>query len=327
MQGKVHYLSMLAIIATIHFSTLCEAEEIDFFARPGDVVLDEPQRRGDGTVDVYSPTGPFPRWHISQWSIPGGKLPTFQRSEGPMGTIYESNAAEAEIRIVMPADGESDKFIMAQNGRVLPCTNSNGSARESDLFVGAAGDGSKLPLVPAQVIPRDAMPALSRLKSLVISLEGESVGENLKFSKGCDVNQGSAIVSLILRNDFSNPKSVLFYQLSLYSFCGKGSPARVEICLKANTTEHFFSRVNPFGISDHVELFDAPHPDHKSPSVYEVDLLPRLVAGLKSGRRILDQDPEHWKVSGTYFGQIVWGDVSFKSTWKYFRVRGSALNN
>jgi hypothetical protein len=68
------------------------------------------------------------------------------------------------------------------------------------------------------------------------------------FRKGCTVNQGAAIVAIILNNLTSHPPQTLFYKISLNAPCGPGPVARVRTCRAGTKAAGFYFKRNPFGV-------------------------------------------------------------------------------
>ena len=266
-----------------------------------------------GSPVFYDATGPDAGWHIVQWDIPGGRLPPFLRFKSGDVEVMDSAAPEASVRIVRSPRRQA--IELAQRGEVLPCTDRHGAPRESDLFFGpkdrAAPGAHALTTGPL---------SLGKIKSLVLTTTVSVRYRVAAFRKGCTVNQGAAIVAIILNNLTSHPPQTLFYKISLNAPCGPGPVARVRTCRAGTKAAGFYFKRNPFGVDDWLPLLGQPFLAAGERRGIALDLLPRLRQLIVSGPGDMDHDPTHWAVDNAYAGQHIWGDFRLASTWEGFQL-------
>lgn len=258
-----------------------------------------------GPPVFYAPTGPGPTWQIAQWNIPGGRLSPFSVSRSGDRETLTSTAPEATVRIIRDAHGQT--IELSQDGAVLPCTDAHGAPRESDLAFGPNA------LMTSNV-------ALAGLRSLKLTTTVSVRYGMTAHPKGCMVNQGAALVSVVLDNLSRRPPQTLFYKFSLNPLCGPGPASRVRSCENWTKAPGFYFTHAPFGVDDWLPLLGQPYLKEGEQRTIEIDLLPRLKQIIRSGPNEMDHDPSHWVVNSAYAGQHIWGDFKLAATWSAFRL-------
>lgn len=281
----------------------------------GDIgLLAPPDPPGPGGPKFYSETGPKPNWNIAQWNIPGGALSPFQKNVSGDTTTYTASASEARLKIIR--HGNDVQVDLAQDGTVLPCETAAGRPRESDFLLSPNGQHANFPGVPGLTIQGDAKMPLSRLSSVVFEA-GLSVTEGItQQRKGCPVDQGSALLGVILTNFTKSHAQTMFYQLNFDQLCGIQPQARDKLCHAVHDKPLYFFRTNPFGVADFLPLLGMSFVHSQEQRQLDLDILPRLRIIVQNGPVGMDRDLSHWTVTGLYVGQAIWGDVTLASQWR-----------
>lgn len=280
----------------------------------GDFALRDPaEPTHPGAPDYYSASEPDPGWQIGQWNIPGGRLSPFSAAKAGDLDLLTSVAPEAMVRIVRGPQRRA--LELAQDGAVLPCTDPHGAPRESDLQFGPKDRGAP----GANALTKGVVP-LAHLGSLVLVTTISVRYGMTAVPKGCIVNQGSAIVAVVLNNLTMRPPQTLFYTLGLNAPCGPGPAARVRVCEGGAKTALFYFQHNPFGVSDWLPLLGQPYFTEGQHRTIALDLLPRLKHLIAASPGEMDHDPSHWVVDNVYADQHIWGDFTLASTWERFQV-------
>lgn len=275
-------------------------------------ILQAPDPPPPGGPHVYGATGPSPNWSIAQWNIPGGQLSAF-RSSDATNNEWVASSAEAKVSVSGPLKNRS--VTLWQDGAVLPCTTSAGKPRESDLFLSANSGGLHAPSILAMEQKGRSTETLSELQALMIKAQISILEGLSKTQKGCEVNQGSALIGLILTSDVHSHKQTLFYKVILDKLCGLQSPERAKTCAAAQAEQVYYARDNPYGVNDFLNLIGGSLMSGQSQRSLELNLLPRLIEAIKNGPKDMDRNPSHWSVTGFYVGQAIWGDVTLRSSW------------
>jgi hypothetical protein len=135
--------------------------------------------------------------------------------------------------------------------------------------------------------------------------------------KGCKVSSGQLLAALVLRNNYTTPVQIFFYQLSLFRF----NTSTAATGWWAPGVLRGGGRTKRFGFRDGLSSFDQAAPSVGTPASYDFDLLPRLREIITKGEHGLDTDVDHWQLRSAYFGQHIWGDVSVSSTWDKIQMR------
>jgi hypothetical protein len=293
------------------------AAGIELLAPFGNFDLREPQDPPPpGAPQFYSSTGPAAGWGISQWNVPGGKLPPFTSERVGDTEVFSSRAAEVAVQVRRSADHVAVR--LSQDGRALPCTWQNGHPRESDLFI--APKASRGNAGPTGLLAAGRDLSLSRMASLTISAVVLARVSVPTSPKGCEVNQGAAIIAIVLRNTTVQPGQTLFYQLALNRICVPGPAEHRRRCGAGPTTFAYFWKKPPFGVDDFVSLLGVAPLVSGEQRHLAIDILPRLKTIIAAGPPGLDHDPSHWSFNGTYAGQHIWGDVMLETEWETYRL-------
>jgi len=266
--------------------------------------IHEPTAPG-GKKTNYSFTGSNPHWSIAQWDIPGGKLSPFNLKQTGDTSEFDASAPEAAVRIIeAPA---STLVILRQDGTVLPCSQTDGAPRESDLFIGSD-------LKPDQF----ERVSLAQLKALIQKAKISAVPGDAKVSKGCSANKGSAIISIVMADLAVQPHQTFFYQMAVGLVCREEQGS--QPCGKPHNEITYFSKKNPFGVGDYLPLLGVPFISGSKLTDIDVNLLPRLKMAIGEGPPALDHDLSHWRIGGVYAGQLVWGDVTLQTGWQDYQL-------
>ncbi|MDE2238698.1 MAG: hypothetical protein KGJ73_02065 [Rhodospirillales bacterium] len=276
-------------------------------------ILQPPDPPPPGGPYVYGQMGPSPNWSIAQWNIPGDQLSGFHHFTTTTGTEWVASSTEAEVRVSGPLN---NRYVtLRQDGSILPCITSAGKPRESDLFLSANSGNLHQPSILAMNQKGGASSTLSGLSALVVDAN-VSVSEGLlKTQNGCGVNQGSALIGVILTSDSHPKKETLFYKIILDKLCGSQSAEREKICTAKPVSQTYYTKGNPYGVNDFLNLTDGTLMSGQSSRQLDVNLLPRLIIAIRNGPMGMDRNPNHWSVTGFYVGQAIWGRVTLKSTW------------
>ncbi len=256
--------------------------------------LDEPpDPPPHGAPAHYGATAPQAAWVIAQWNIPGGKLSVF----APDGSgAFKADSTEAHVQVT-PGAGTIN---FHQTGAVLPCSSSNGSPRESDLFFAPAG--SRL----VKLVPLEGLGGLQQ--QAVVTLQAAVLANAV-----CKVNLGYAVLAVTLVDRKVQPAQVFFYQLELSQLCQV--PAGAPACPSAHSHMYYYGRKNPYGADDYLPLAGRPYLASGETARLSINLLPRLITALQDGPAGIDRDPSHWVVSSAYYGQHIWGKVELSTSW------------
>jgi hypothetical protein len=323
---------LLAIGGACQRSTIANAREMPIVAPPTAFALAGPDKlTGPVKLDLYARTGPRPNWFIGQWATAGGKLPPFERIAGPNGAVeFVSRSRAASVSIAQ--HGAALSYVLSQNGPSQPCTTAAGRPHEFDLFANTGGPQMNPALDSAVATATQGAkpPTLAQMTRLdqhvVVEVAGAAATET---GKHCKINQGNVLTAITLVNDRAKPTQVLFYQLSLYVVCGGVERASCE----RNLSKPFFwwtdedgrdhagrVTVRSFGYDQRLPQLGRPLLRIGAHQTLDIDLLPDVLRLIAEGAHGIDTDAAHWRVSGAYHGQSVWGDVSMRTTWSDYRL-------
>jgi hypothetical protein len=310
------------------------------FAPPGGFVLAEPGLGKGREVVLYGETSPRANWRIAQWGNPGDgtspKLPPFMPDRDvPNGVqaAWKSAMADGGSSVVVRQlkDG-SFAEILSQNGANLPCVR-EGAPNEYDLFIATQGKNARgLPSAMLAENTGKPLPDLAQLSALRVRgvFSVVHVGEP-PTRLGCKVNQSQSLVSFVLADTTAKPPQTLFYQLGFDQHCLPKAPPWCQ-----HFQPHYFNGGSggnggtSFGIDDHLPSYGLGLVTDTRPHTIDIDILPTLerwirlgttgeAPGTKRGQPLqLDTDLSHWRVSGMYFGQHIWGDVDLSTSWTGF---------
>ena len=131
---KALAVASVTTAATLLGVSVASATSRSMFKPPFDFsIRDSRQPPAPGGPRPYTATGLNAAWSVIAWNIPGGDLPSFQRSKKGADTIFVSHAAEASVTVEQQPDGQA-RYSLSQDGAALPCNTSEGRPRESDFF-------------------------------------------------------------------------------------------------------------------------------------------------------------------------------------------------
>ncbi len=246
----------------------------------------------------YGATGADTPWVIAQWNIPGGALSPF--APAPDGSLTAA-AAEAAVHVL---PGHSVEI--SQTGAVLPCETMPGIPRESDLFI-----------APVHSQLARMGPALASFASLHQLVE-VSVTASLLPQHVCRVNQGSALLAVILVDHAVKPAQSFFYQLALSQTCQPGLGGTP--CPAQHHRMFYYFRNNPYGADDYLPMAGHAFIASSTPVHLDIDLLPRLKAAIAGGPSAMDKNLSHWVLASVYCGQHIWGGVTLRTSWSGYQL-------
>lgn len=245
----------------------------------------------------YGATAANTPWVVVQWNIPGGALSPFTRAADGS---FTSQAAEASVHVQPGAS-----VRMAQNGAVLPCDDAKGQPRESDLFI-----------QPAHAQLQTLLP-LASLASLHQIVDVSAAGALLP-GHACRVNQGSALIAIILVDHAVQPAQSFFYQLTLSQLCRAGPGAAP--CVLVQQHGFYYFRNNPYGMDDYLPLAGHGFINSSTSVHLDIDLLPRLKSAIAGAPASMDKDLSHWVLASVYCGQHIWGKVTLQTSWSGYQL-------
>jgi hypothetical protein len=251
-----------------------------------------------GRGAYYGASDSAANWKIAQWGNPGRPLKEFG-SVPCASRCYNSVGDAAQVNLEV--NGGGYKFSMKQDGTQLPC-NRKGNPAEFDLLA-SPNDMKTILLSKATALPISLRFTVDEAKELE--------------KKGCKVSSGQLLAALVLRNNYTTPVQIFFYQLSLFRF----NTSTAATGWWAPGVLRGGGRTKRFGFRDGLSSFDQAAPSVGTPASYDFDLLPRLREIITKGEHGLDTDVDHWQLRSAYFGQHIWGDVSVSSTWDKIQMR------
>jgi hypothetical protein len=298
---------------------LAWAEAQELLPPIGDIgIRHAPDPPPPGGPRLYGATGPAPNWRIAQWNIPVGELSPFRPDPalGPGGVV--ATAPEAEVRITR-ANGETI-VALRQDGAVLPCTTAAGKPRESDLLFSPAALNKPGP----GFTPAAGEWPLAALRALIFTATVTITEGQAATRKNCAVNQGGALVALILTSKgdgHGHHRQTLFYQFRLDRFCRHNQGDALRFCLRPLRQPQYFFRANPFGVDDFLSLAGQKLMSGAEQRALRVDLLPRLNLVLRQAPPGMDRNPADWSITGFYLGQAIWGDITLATSWRQLHLR------
>jgi len=261
--------------------------------------------------DYYGSTSPSANWHIAQWDIPQG-LPPF----GDRGITFNRWARVAWLgggSYELSQDGST-----APDGSALPCEKVFPTGRrlpdEFDLL--AESNNSNARGFPLAVGSVDfTLASVSRLETS-ITLQ---INQAYAADDACSISQTS-FVDVVVLSDRAL-KQTLFFTVRLGFFRFSGAPASLRPAwfFKGNNIQ--FGGARTWGFDDNTDSFNQPLASIGTAQHYQFDLLPRILSVISDGAQYgLDQDLTHWRFSGTYHGQNIWGHVKNDAVWSDYSL-------
>lgn len=315
-RGVARKAAFAAAILAPLFPHAAAAQDAKEFLKPfGNVALRDPAPTAPGAKpDFYSQTGPDPDWQIGQWEIPGERLPAFRTEVRDGRTIFATSTPSASVRITRSTAGEVVQ--LSQNGRVLPCSRKDGSAREFDLLLSPMERWH----VGNSAFHTDRL-KLRDMRRLEIATKVKLVFGPVAAEPVCKVNVAAAGAGVVLTDLDTKPSQTLFYQLDFAGVCGRGDPTWVHNCEQGGLrkSSYFFTK-NPFGVQDRLPLVGEPFFTSGEERQVRVDLLARIESLIRSGPAGMDRNPDHWLLDGVFMGNGLWGKYRMSSTWHSFQL-------
>jgi hypothetical protein len=236
-------------------------------------------------------------WHVSQWNNPSGNLPDFQNGS-------TSNNSLAVIIRSAPIGS----VTIAQNGKMLACTTAKGTPIEFDGLIGTntSKNNQRLPSAERAISDKVSLASYTALvQEINLNILAASI---LSAPPRCPVSKAVAIVSVVLSNQ--TIQSTLFLQIILGSV--NTSPRAV-----------WWARGKPNGRFGY--NFPAEQGTESTrigeERQFRIDLLSMLRNLIENNNVGMDPDLRHWVISGAYFGNAIYGDVKFVTTWSGYQLR------
>jgi len=258
---------------------------------------------------LYGPSRPDANWNISPWDIPED-LPAFD------GTGVSRNAW---ARVAWLGDARYD---LSQEAATLPCERvfPSGARLVDEFDLLASPNNANVPRYPQAIADNQAVLADTSRIEADISLWIKTAEI---VDTACAVSKTFFIYAVVISNPVRH--QYFFYQLRLAFFTSSGS----SVVNGEATPGWFFTgkniqsgRSGHWGYGDNISSFGQPWAQVGRPQSYSVDLLPRLRSLIEEGARTgLDQDLSHWRLTGTYHGQIAMGHVRNQAEWSGFSLK------
>lgn len=307
-------VAMITLFCSVVHPSFAAARDVPLIVpMSGFSLLDPTFPPGPGGPKPYSQTtGPL-QWAVGPWGSPGGRMPGFSTFSDGAETIFSTRAPAVGVSVAIGPVGTT--LTLEQDGRVVPCTGSNHKVLEFDLFAEPNSANVKSPRQSRYLWSELRGPALSGLTHLMFGAD-VTMSEGLATSrKQCRVNSGSVVFAVILVDRSVHPSQVFFYQLLLSRLCGSDASLKLLSCAPPKSMYQYFVK-GPFGTDDYLPLSGKPWLLQGQATKLYVDLLPRLVSAIRTGRGGIDQNLSHWTVGSVYLAQIMYGDVTLQSTWR-----------
>ncbi len=310
---------MLALFSSVVSPRFASARAFPLIVpMSGFSLLDPTYPPSPGGPKPYSQTSGPLQWAVGPWGSPGGNLPGFAQFSDGAETIFSTRAPAVGVSVAVGPAGTA--LTLEQDGRSLPCTDpQTGGPLEFDLFAEPNGPYAKAPRQSGYSRSDAQGPVLSVLTHL--TFDGDvMLSESLATSrKHCQANFGNLVFAVILNDHAVHPAQVFFCQLFLSRLCGADPSLKLRSCAQPKSMFQYFVK-NPFGTDDDLPLAGQPWLLQGQPTRVQLDLLPRLIGAIRSGRGGMDQNLSDWTVGSVYLGQIMYGDVTLQSTWRDVRL-------
>ena len=213
-------------------------------------------------------------------------------------------------------------YLLHQHSTALPCERVYASGRrlvnEFDLFA-SLGGSRQSDAVPAG--RSDDPPTLARATHVIHRINIDIMRADA-YDLACRTTQTGFLTAVVLTNPVA--RQTMFYQIRLALLSLRLSGKR-----SIDAPSNWFAKgVNSqnglrgqFGIGDPASLFDQPSAQVGHAASFRFDLLPRLVELIRQGAPYgMDQDLSHWRVTGTYHGNNVFGHVDSEARWSGFKL-------
>jgi hypothetical protein len=276
-------------------------------------------------------------WKIDQWSNPDLMTQFIAMpADKPYQKKWYVDSTFESVQVLKDFNNNFN-IQLTQTGRnhaqAVPCTRPSGRPYELDLFVAPTDKRSKAKSGQNSAALADnpnKSPLLMLNTMLSLTTTGtfklSNLAVPLSTDTPCEMNSVMALLAFIFTNPktANKPAQVFYYQLSLFTRCDTSAPQKY--CKNNNNKPHFWSagvQTKPngslaFGMNDFLSSYTQPLINDANPHFIAVDILPRINEIISSGVYGLDTDLSHWKLSGMYYGQAIWGAVQLTTQWQGF---------
>ncbi len=311
------------------------------FLPPTGFALQSNSMKGaNGRPALYGAARPDANWYFAPMGNPGD-LPAL--APGPDGASWSASAPWGSAKFSLQNNLPTETIM--QNGGALACTSLMGMPHEYDMSITPNGKNSGYPTAvnPALYASNQAFPSLGQLASFTLSgtFTVDVASQAVPVSP-CRVNHAGAGYGVILIDTKVNPHQMFWYTVLLTHACmpvsatdpgpeyqncqairnhrgpiwfwsGAGGAGRhVSMNLLGGvTTAHY-------AVGDPLTSYGVNLVNDNEPHALSLDLLSRLTTLITSGKDQIDPDLTHWRVAGVSFGQELWGDTLFSTTWQGF---------
>jgi hypothetical protein len=171
------------------------------------------------------------------------------------------------------------------------------------------GDELDLLQSPLSIEPSKS---INLYKELSIIFSIKRIFENVYWSN-CDINKGSEVIGLIFKNDKEN--KVFFYQLGLSD-------------VNYNQVRPVWIRSGAMVDGKKRWLYDDMLTEHVDNYVsfrkwysYDLELYDHIINLFKDKIIETEEELDDWKLTGTYLGSRIWGNVKLGAEWSNIKVR------
>jgi len=284
--------SVLIAIAIGWFQPCAAAQgDMEVFAAPSRALS---LRSLDQRGAIYGQARSTAAWHVAQWNNPSRNVPDFA------GDIARNESLSVST-------GHSpESLTISQSGRLLPCGQAGG-ALEFDGLAGTNTTGND-PGLPSPANQAVLVQPLSAFRVMRQRLDMRVISAELVPDKvACPMSKSVSLFCIVLDNRFSS--STLFVQFIVYAF--NTSPHDIWWARGQKGGRFGFNAIlasasgaGGAGTRQHVDM----------------DLLPILTSTIAENDVGMDKDLRHWKVSGAYFGNAVYGSVNIATRWSGYSL-------
>jgi hypothetical protein len=285
----------------------------------------------NGQVTVSGETSSTANWSFVQSGAP--------ETMGPFSLIGPASYASLSTATQAFADDSSGTWLATiyQNGTAAPCTTPSGSASEFDVFLQPTTFTNKLgsALDPAYTSSAD-FPMLSQLTSMTLTGTFTLDNEGPVNGPACASDKASAKYGLVFSDNAVNPPETLSYSVQTANFCLSGcvkNPPKLLWFWTGAEAPYPNTKKNSdgvpavnFGISDVPQSFGQSEGTEGTPLAMNYNLLPELFSLISSGNYGIDPVLSHWQLDGVSYGDAVWGNTFFWSSWQNVMLNWSVAN-
>ena len=290
---RVRAAALIAALLSVPVALRPAAAELQpVFSSPGVQLSIKPV---GGSTETYGRARGSATWHVAQWDNPSGNIRDFA------GNV----AANDSMTVRSDAAGHPGITIQ-QTGQLLRC-EVNGAPLEFDGLIGTNTAGNDSGLPTAELGETSRRP-LARYGVLRQHIELRLVSaELLRKPEPCPVSKAVSLVTLVATN--TQMRSTLFVQFILYAF---NSAVRDGWWAVGRRNGRYgFNYVLP------------PAKTAWSPGEarqFDFDMVPIIEPLITQNTVGMDQDLDHWIITGAYFGNAIYGDVALTTSWSDYRL-------